>query len=396
MIAEIGQRIKVTYEDRKFEVIVIDPNGLGQDQPSVGLGFRMMEKYAGLPNETLSRWTKDSAANLNEKDLKSPSGNTFRVLQILADDNNTYSVIEIGDFVNLVVDVVVNPGKLRKTTIEKVAKFLGWFAVKGFYAETYVSLKGYYTKADSESLTWRLLREIGKPRRNLYTDLLKAEGCSKNYHFGNWTNKIYRGLFGMSSKQIKEVWELQEGDKKIARNYIPKQKGLDAVAYCEMMTVAMHRTDLLQAHMEAIAQTIKKFGLGEPVPQRVKRIAFQDCDAFYNDSFFVMITPGCSPVKVLVFYSDRADIINYPFLTITYESKKYGKDNEINHLAEIFRYLLEKKVKNKSAIKISPICEYLKFKNTVKHEEFKPICERALNWWEQMLDEKYFLDNIEM
>ncbi len=36
----------------KTLVIVIDPNGLGTDQPSVGFGFRMVERYAGIPNTT--------------------------------------------------------------------------------------------------------------------------------------------------------------------------------------------------------------------------------------------------------------------------------------------------------------------------------------------------------
>jgi hypothetical protein len=37
-----GQRITLSFEGREFDVIVIDPNGLGEDQPSVGFGFRML------------------------------------------------------------------------------------------------------------------------------------------------------------------------------------------------------------------------------------------------------------------------------------------------------------------------------------------------------------------
>ena len=33
MTIKKGQRITVTYEDRKSEVIVIDPDGLGKGQP---------------------------------------------------------------------------------------------------------------------------------------------------------------------------------------------------------------------------------------------------------------------------------------------------------------------------------------------------------------------------
>ena len=36
-----GDLIVVTYEDREFEAIVIDPDGLGEGEPSVGFGFRM-------------------------------------------------------------------------------------------------------------------------------------------------------------------------------------------------------------------------------------------------------------------------------------------------------------------------------------------------------------------
>ena len=56
-----GQIIPIFYENREFEVIVIDPDGLGKNQPSIGFGFRLMEKYAGLPEQTLSNWlTKES------------------------------------------------------------------------------------------------------------------------------------------------------------------------------------------------------------------------------------------------------------------------------------------------------------------------------------------------
>ena len=36
-----GSLTKLTYEGREFEAIVIDPDGLGKGQPSVGFGFRM-------------------------------------------------------------------------------------------------------------------------------------------------------------------------------------------------------------------------------------------------------------------------------------------------------------------------------------------------------------------
>jgi hypothetical protein len=49
-----GDRIEVTYADQEFEVIIIDPNGLGKGQPSFGLGFNMAQKYIGIPQQTLT------------------------------------------------------------------------------------------------------------------------------------------------------------------------------------------------------------------------------------------------------------------------------------------------------------------------------------------------------
>ena len=84
MMAIQGHETKITL----FEVIVIDPHGLGRDQPTVGFGFRMMQNHGGLPEPTLSNWlTKESGfegdSNNNVLSLKPLSGNRFRVIQIL-------------------------------------------------------------------------------------------------------------------------------------------------------------------------------------------------------------------------------------------------------------------------------------------------------------------------
>jgi hypothetical protein len=50
-----GDLIVVTYEDREFTAIVIDPNGMGEGEPSVGFGFRMAERHIGIPQPTLTR-----------------------------------------------------------------------------------------------------------------------------------------------------------------------------------------------------------------------------------------------------------------------------------------------------------------------------------------------------
>jgi hypothetical protein len=251
-----GQRITLPYEGREFDVIVIDPNGLGNGQPSVGFGFRMAERYAGIPQPTISGWVIEKEG---VKALQPPSGKEFRVIDIAANDGNTYSVIEASDWFSIAVDLLVNPGKTGKGLRSKLGEFIGWFAVKGFYAESYVALKGVYTEKDSRATTqWLEARQLGIPVRKLYTDLLQSQGC-QSYDYGNWTNHIYQGLFGMPAKEMMAEWELMDGKASIARNYIPKAEGLDAVRHCEDMTVRMFVDDLREAHDAAINLTKRKF-----------------------------------------------------------------------------------------------------------------------------------------
>lgn len=253
-----GDRIMLAYEGREFEVIVIDPNGLGPGQPSVGFGYGMAEKYAGIPQSTLSTW---GHRENEEKVLKLPSGKAFRVIDILASDGNTYSVVEASEWFALAVDLLVNPGRTGKGLRAKLGDFIGWFAVKGFYAEAYVAFKGVYTAKDSRATTqWLEARQLGVPVRKLYTDLLQSEGC-QTFDYANWTNRIYQGLFGMPAKDMKDVWELMAGNKRVARNYIPEAIGLDAVRYCEDMVVRMFIDDLTEAHDSAIALTKRKYQL---------------------------------------------------------------------------------------------------------------------------------------
>ena len=251
-----GSRISVPYEGKEFDVIVINPNGLGEGQPSVGFGFRMAEKYVGIPNDTLSRWVLEST---DEKVMELPSGKTFRVLELLSDDGNTYSVVEASDWFAIAIDVLINPGRTGKGIRSKLGDFLQWFAVKGFYAEAYVAFKGVYNAKDSRATTaWLEARQLGVPVRKGYTDLLQSEGCH-TYGYGNWTNTIYQGLFGMPATEMKEEWELMDGSARIARNYIPKAEGLDAVRYCEDMVVRVFVDSLAEAHEIAINLTKRKY-----------------------------------------------------------------------------------------------------------------------------------------
>lgn len=43
-VIRTGSLITVTFEEREFQSIVIDPNGLGRGEPSIGFGFRMAQK----------------------------------------------------------------------------------------------------------------------------------------------------------------------------------------------------------------------------------------------------------------------------------------------------------------------------------------------------------------
>lgn len=251
-----GQRVTLSFEGREFDVIVIDPSGLGEEQPSVGFGFSMMEKYAGISQSTLTDWVTDSSDVVC---LKLPSGKTFRVTEILGSDNNNYKVVEASDWFTFAVDLLVNPGRTGKGLRAKLGEFISWFAVKGFYAEAYVSLKGVYTEKDSRATTrWLETRQIGKIARKLYTDLLQAEGC-QDYDYANWTDYVYLGLFGIKAKEMKTIWENVDGNPNIARNHIPKVEGLEAVRYCEDMVVRIFVDDLEEAHELAVNLTKRKF-----------------------------------------------------------------------------------------------------------------------------------------
>ena len=256
MAIEKGQIVKLSFEGREFEVIVVDPNELGLGQPTVGFGFGMMERHAGIPQSTLSTWVIDKEADHR---LKLPSGKTFRVIEILAKDNNLYSVIEASDWFELAVDLLVNPGRTSKNLKEKLGSFLLWFAVKGFYAEAYVALKGVYTEKDSRATThWLEMRQLGKIARKIYTDLLQSQGCEGS-DYSYWTDYIYEGLFGVPAWRMKQLWELVDGNADIARNYIPEAKGLDAVRHYEDMTVRLFVDELEEAHDQAINLTRRKF-----------------------------------------------------------------------------------------------------------------------------------------
>ena len=50
-----------------------------------------------------------------------------------------------------------------------------------------------------------------------------------------------------------------EGNEMIARNFIPEEDGLKAVAHCENLVVELFIDDLQEAHDDAISNTSRKF-----------------------------------------------------------------------------------------------------------------------------------------
>lgn len=218
----------------------------------------MAERHIGLPQPTLTQRVIQIAGG---EAFKAPSGKAFRVIQIQGADGNDYKVIEVADWVELSMDILLNPGKMRKPTREKIGAFLIWFAIKGFYAEANVALKGVYSGKSSRATTrWLMQRQSGKATRKTYTDLL----LELNVHsttYGKWTNTVYKGLFGMPAAEMKQRWLLMAGDPKIARNYISEERGIEAVKFCENMVVQMYVDDLEEAHREAISLTVRKYKL---------------------------------------------------------------------------------------------------------------------------------------
>lgn len=257
-LVQRGDRIEVTYADKQFEVIVIDSDGLGPGQPTYGFGFMMAARYIGIPQATLS----DRVIGIDDGEvLKNPSGKLFRVIGIDGSDGNKYSVIEASDWFDLATDVLINPGKTRKPTKQKIADFLKWFAVKGFYFSANIAVKGVATAKDDRALNrWLQKRESGKYTRKDYTDTL-SDAKVPEIEYALRTNEVYVGLFGLKATEMKEKWNLMAGDPKIARNYISEEKGLEAVKFCERLVTMLYSDDLDEAHSEAIRLTVRKFKL---------------------------------------------------------------------------------------------------------------------------------------
>ena len=118
MSVKKGQIMRLSFEGREFDVIVIDPNGLGNEQPSVGFGLRMMERNTGIPESTLRGWIVELSDGVRDSDdkvsLQLPSGKVLKVRDILGSDGNNYRVVEASDWFVMALDLLVNPGRTGK------------------------------------------------------------------------------------------------------------------------------------------------------------------------------------------------------------------------------------------------------------------------------------------
>ena len=263
---EAGQVFPVKFKDREFRAVIIDPDGFGFNRPTIGVGYRSMSRHTDVPVNTIIQRVVDiepegGDPNTGGKFLKLPSGKLFRVIQILGNDGNNYSVIEIADRVDLVSDWAKNPGKLRAKAKNGLIDFLAWFAAEGLYSEAYTFLKQTYTREDSERIQqWLVARQAGKPARKDWAYAISGQGGNSPYKFGKWTNYIYRGLFGMDAATMKKLWEAPvSGSRNVARNYIPETVGIEMVEYCEKLVAIFELENLEKAHDEAIRMTQIKF-----------------------------------------------------------------------------------------------------------------------------------------
>lgn len=263
---EAGQIIPIKFRDREFRAIIIDPDGLGHNQPTIGLGYRSMSRHTDVPLTTLVKRVieltdENENSESSGKFLKLPSGKLFKVVQILGNDNNTYQVIEATDWVELARDWAKKPGKLGTKAKNGLIDFLAWFAAEGLYAEAYTFLKETYTRGDSERIQqWLVARQAGKPTRKDWAYAISEQGGNSPFKYGKWTNYVYKGLFGMDAAEMKRIWEAPvSGSRHIARNYIPESLGVDMVAYCEKLISVLELDDLERAHNEAIRLTQMKF-----------------------------------------------------------------------------------------------------------------------------------------
>lgn len=275
MDLKIGQKIEIRYNGHLLEGLIINPHAFGINRPSIGLGYRMQERCAGINHATLSNWAKGTKRQelnfLTEEKviehLKLPrSGKKYAVLslpfgdkKIVNQDFNQdyYKVIEVSEFIDLCFNVAFFEDVSSRTKL-KIKDFLQWFTVEGFYAQAYTFIKGSYDKADSEELQkWLVSRLLNKGDRKPYAKFI----IELHQNIAFWTNYTYLYLFGKIASEMRSEWNVIEGDWDIARNHIPEAIALEAVGFVERTVVEIYTGNLKEAHQLAIQIAIKKYGL---------------------------------------------------------------------------------------------------------------------------------------
>jgi hypothetical protein len=152
-----GEIIKIKYEDKDFELIVLDPNGRGNGKPTLGVRLELASALCGVPINTFNNWKTRTPTEIDLRDyvnllpnqslesisqfpqiyngtsLKLPSGKYFKLFNW----NSDFLSIEVSDFAEIIRDVLKRPGKIRETTLHKIIDFITWFAAKGIYAAAY-------------------------------------------------------------------------------------------------------------------------------------------------------------------------------------------------------------------------------------------------------------------
>ena len=194
--------VPIQFKGKSFNAIVIDPDGLGAGKPTIGVGYRSMSRHTNVPVPT---FVQRVIQNEEGSFLKLPSGKLFRVIQIAANDGNTYSVIEASAWVDFVSDWIKNPGRLRTKAKNGLVDFLAWYAAEGLYAAAYTFLKQTYTREDNQVVQrWLVAREAGKPARQDWSYTVAEQGGGSPFKYGKWTNYVYNGLFGMNAAEMKK------------------------------------------------------------------------------------------------------------------------------------------------------------------------------------------------
>lgn len=250
-----GECILIPYKSCELRAVILNPNGLGNNKPTLGLELSIIDDLMGIPGKYLANWMIETEEGYF---LKLPSGNVFKLISVNGNERNSIKVVEASDCVGIAKDLLKYPGVLKKTKTSSIIDFLPWFHVDGFYAQAYSLINRVYSDRDSQKLQyWKQNRQLGIPCRKDYSSYIH----SQDRQHGKWTNVIYQGLFGFKAAEMKQIWATQAGSANIARNHIPEAMGLQAVCHCERLVVLLRLDNLSEAHAEAIRLTRKKFRL---------------------------------------------------------------------------------------------------------------------------------------